>query len=81
MKIQPLVSEKSIQASTLNQYNFKVPVKAKKTQVRKQVEEEHKVKVLKVRTLKPKKGQAWKKAIVRIKQGQKIPGFGAEDEK
>lgn len=67
-----------------NQYVFKVDPRANKIQIRKAIEEIFKVKVIAVRTLntKPKlkrKGQApegytprWKKAIVTLKEGDKI---------
>ena len=82
--VGPHVSEKAaIAADTNNQYVFKVALTAKKAEIKKSVEQLFKVKVENVRTLRVK-GKAkrnkhgvstrttWKKAYVRLQQGQDI---------
>ena len=75
--IRPVVSEKSYEQITQNQYTFKVHQDAHKTQIRQAVEELFGVEVSKVNIIamkaKPKrrgafKGvrPAWKKAIVQL---------------
>jgi large subunit ribosomal protein L23 len=84
--ISPVVSEKSYSLIEDNKYSFRVHPKAHKTQIRQAVEELFDVKVegvnvLKVRP-KPKRrgfhrGQkpGWKKAIVQLREGDKIEIF------
>jgi large subunit ribosomal protein L23 len=86
----PHVSEKAaIAADDSNQYVFKVAVDATKAEVKKSVEQLFKVKVDKVRTLKVKgkvkrnrygfsTKPTWKKAYVRLEQGQDIDFATAE---
>ena len=84
--IRPVVSEKSYEQITLNQYTFRVHKDAHKTQVRQAVEELFDVTVVRVNILKvqpkPKrrglyKGMrpGWKKAIVELKAGDSIEIF------
>ena len=80
----PHVSEKAaVVADMNNQYVFKVAVDATKLEVKKAVEQLFKVKVDDVQTLKMKgkvkrnrygysKRPSWKKAYVRLEQGQDI---------
>jgi large subunit ribosomal protein L23 len=80
----PHVSEKAaIVGDASNQYVFKVAVDATKLEVRKSVEQLFKVKVSNVTTLKVKgkvkrnkygfsTKPTWKKAYVRLEQGQDI---------
>ena len=80
----PHVSEKAaIAADQNNQYVFKVAVDATKAEIKKSVEQLFKVKVDNVRTLKVKgkvkrnryglsAKSTWKKAYVRLEQGQDI---------
>ena len=80
----PHVSEKaSIVADLNNQYVFRVAVDATKFEVKKAVEQLFKVNVADVRTLKVKgkvkrnrfgfsRKPSWKKAYVRLAQGQDI---------
>jgi large subunit ribosomal protein L23 len=80
----PHVSEKAaIVADLSNQYVFKVAVDATKLEIRKSVEQLFKVKVNNVTTLKVKgkvkrnkygfsTKPTWKKAYVRLEQGQDI---------
>ena len=84
--IRPVISEKSYEQITQNQYTFRVHKDAHKTQVRQAVEELFDVKVTSVNIVqmpaKPKrrgmiKGTkpGWKKAIVELKAGDKIEIF------
>ena len=86
----PHVSEKAaIVADSNNQYVFRVAVDATKSEIRKSVEQLFKVSVEDVQTLKVKgkvkrnrhgfsTKPTWKKAYVRIAQGQDID-FAAAD--
>jgi large subunit ribosomal protein L23 len=86
----PHVSEKAaIVADLNNQYVFKVAVDATKLEVKKAVEQLFKVKVDNVQTLKVKgkvkrnkygfsTRPSWKKAYVRLEQGQDIDFATAE---
>ncbi len=84
--IQPRISEKSGHLSALNKYVFKVLKASNKVEVKKAVEAFYKVKVVqvnminnkgKVRTFGKTKGktQAFKKAIVTLRKGDKIEGL------
>jgi len=84
--IAPVVSEKSYSLITENKYSFRVHEKAHKTQIRQAVEELFDVKVVGVNVAKvqpkPKrrgmhKGTkpGWKKAIVQLREGDKIDIF------
>ena len=80
----PHVSEKAAIAADLNnQYVFKVALNATKSEIKKSVEQLFKVKVDNVRTLRVKgklkrnrhglsARSTWKKAYVRLQQGQDI---------
>jgi large subunit ribosomal protein L23 len=82
--IAPILSEKSvITKDEQNRYTFRVNVKANKTQIKKAIETLFKVKVSAVRTaILPGKlhrvgrhegyRSDWKKAMVTVKEGQKI---------
>ena len=82
--IGPHVSEKAaIAADMNNQYVFRVAIDATKLEVKKAVEQLFKVDVADVQTLKVKgkvkrnrygysKRPSWKKAYVRLEQGQDI---------
>ena len=86
----PHVSEKSAVVADLNnQYVFRVAVDATKLEVKKAVEQLFKVTVDDVQTLKVKgkvkrnrygysKRPGWKKAYVRLEQGQDIDFASAE---
>ena len=84
--IAPVVSEKSYSGLADRKYTFKVHKDAHKTQVRQAVEELFEVKVERVNIVKvqpkPKRRglnrgtkPGWKKAIVRLKAGDKIEIF------
>jgi large subunit ribosomal protein L23 len=84
--IAPVVSEKSYSLIEDNKYSFRVHPRAHKTQIRQAVEELFDVKVESVNVLKvqpkPKRrglhrGQkpGWKKAVVRLREGDRIEIF------
>ena len=85
--IAPLITEKTMTATTVSQYTFEVHPRATKTQIRHAVEEIFSVSVVKINTTnvagKVKnfarrgvrtsgKQSDWKKAIVTLAPGQKI---------
>lgn len=88
--IGPHVSEKAaVVADMNNQYVFRVAVDATKLEVKKAVEQLFKVDVADVQTLKVKgkvkrnrfgysKKPSWKKAYVKLEQGQDIDFASAE---
>jgi len=83
----PLITEKTMElVETANRYTFKVPKTANKVEIKKAVEAVFNVEVIKVNTInvlrKAKKvgkyaglKAGYKKAIVQLKDGQKIPAF------
>jgi len=84
--IAPVVSEKSYSLIEDNKYSFRVHPKAHKTQIRQAVEELFHVKVEGVNVVqvrsKPKrrgmhrgKKPGWKKAIVQLREGDRIEIF------
>ena len=86
--IAPLISEKSMNAASFGKFTFKVSKKADKKQIKREVENKYKVDVLSIATsiVKGKKRRfgakrtevalsSWKKAIVKLKAGQKIEVF------
>ncbi|HNT98328.1 MAG TPA: 50S ribosomal protein L23 [Elusimicrobiales bacterium] len=82
--ISPILSEKSVtQKDEANRYTFRVAAAANKTEIRKAVESLFKVKVSAVNTVSVRgkfhrvgrsegRRSDWKKAIITVKQGQKI---------
>ena len=84
--IEPIVSEKSYEATTRGSYTFKVHPDAHKTQIRQAVEELFGVKVERVNVIKvqakPKRRglhrgtrPGWKKAVVQLRAGDTIEIF------
>ena len=85
--VKPLMTEKSsIETEKTNRYVFVVQLKANKYQIRSAVESMFDVKVVNVRTAVlpgkvkrsgrlTKKTSSWKKAYVKIQDGQKIELF------
>lgn len=80
---RPLVTEKSVDNAGLHKYTFEVDPRANKIEIRKAVEDIFKVKVRKVNTMNFKgkkrafgryvgKISDWKKAIVTLREGEKI---------
>ncbi len=83
---KPLITEKGTGLLNQNKYVFKVDRRANKHQIREAVEKAFKVKVAKVRVITmPTKTKGfgrlrgerspWKKAIVTLKEGEKIKEF------
>jgi len=79
----PQITEKATELAKDNQYTFKVLLDSNKTEVKKELEELYGVDVVGVKIVKSPKKQrkvgrisgwrkGYKKAIVRIKEGQKI---------
>lgn len=84
--IAPVVSEKSYSLIEASKYSFRVHPRAHKTQIRQAVEELFDVKVLSVNVIKvqpkPKRRgvsrgtkPGWKKAIVKLREGDRIEIF------
>lgn len=85
--ISPIISEKSEnQVHENNTYTFKVSINANKIEIKHAIEKIFSVKVLDVNTIrmlgKPKslgryngKRPDWKKAIVKLREGDKIAAF------
>ena len=84
--IRPVISEKSYEQITQNQYTFRVHKDAHKTQVRQAIEQLFDVKVERVNIVKvqakPKRRglhrgirPGWKKAIVQLRKGDTIEIF------
>ena len=82
----PIVTEKATAAGEHNQYAFKVDQRATKTDVKKAIEAIYGVKVVDVRTQVRQErdrtfkygktpGKTWKRAMVRVAEGQKIELF------
>ena len=85
---RPIFTEQSLKQAGLNRYTFAVPVWADKGLIKKSAQKTFGVTVEGVKTIiykgKPrrvrrsrveKKGQSWKKAVVLVKEGQKIDLF------
>jgi large subunit ribosomal protein L23 len=81
--LEPIISEKTVRLKQENKYVFKVDWKANSTQIGKSIEEKFKTKVAKVNIMKmlgkkkrlgkySGKTSHWKKAIVTLKNGEKI---------
>ena len=84
--VKPLVTEKASAMMQENKYTFVVALDANKTEIRQAIEELYKVKVLNVTTLRVMgktkrmgkyqgKRSDYKKAIVRLAEGNTIPVF------
>jgi len=84
--IKPLITEKNTMLGAQGKYTFKIDRRANKTQVKEAVEAIFKVEVTAVNTISvpPKsrrvgrtigKTQAWKKAVVTVRPGQRIELF------
>ncbi len=87
--LRPVISEKSVAQTDLNNYTFAVGRDSNKFQIKDAVESEFKVTVIGVRVMwvKPKQKRrgrrtlgtvpGWRKAVVTIAAGQKIELFEA----
>ena len=88
--LRPVISEKSMDQSTVNKYTFAVADEANKLQIKAAVEELFKVTVLDVNVLTSKRKEKsrnrrrgrqvgytspWKKAVVTVKAGDSIEFF------
>ncbi len=84
--VKPLVTEKASAMMQENKYTFVVALDANKTEIRQAIEELYKVKVLNVTTLRVMgktkrmgkyqgKRSDYKKAIVKLAEGNTIPVF------
>ena len=84
--VKPLITEKNTMIGALHKYTFKIDSRANKAQVRDAVQSIFKVNVTKVNviTVPPKtrrvgsssgKTSPWKKAIVTLREGQRIEVF------
>ena len=84
--IKPIITEKTTNLMEENKYTFEVDKNANKIEIKHAVESIFKVNVVDVRTLnvksKPKrmgkyvgKTSSWKKAIVTLKPGERLPIF------
>ena len=85
-KILPLITEKTLKLTQENKYTFLVDPKINKTQIRKAIEKMFNVNVEDVKTMNYKerirgvtkirsRRKRFKKAIVKLSPGQKIPIF------
>jgi large subunit ribosomal protein L23 len=89
--VRPIITEKMTELGDKRQYAFEVPTTVNKIEVGKEVEKKFNVKVTSVRTVivkgkrknqMTKRGRfeghtkTWKKAIVTLKEGDKIDYFG-----
>lgn len=91
--ISPIITEKSLAKTEKGYYTFIVAQKANKVQIVKAVADLYGVEVRSVNVIRVKgeeklirgrfkvKTKDYKKAIVSLKAGQKIPGFGVEEKK
>ena len=88
--LRPVISEKSMDQSTVNKYTFAVADEANKLQIKAAVEELFKVTVLNVNVMTTKRKEKsrnrrrgrqvgftspWKKAVVTVKAGDSIEFF------
>lgn len=84
--VKPIITEKSMDNTAMNKYTFKVAPGVNKIEIRKAVEEIFNVNVTNVNTVsvkgkKRRRGRyvgttsPWKKAVVTLKEGQKIEAF------
>lgn len=89
--LRPIITEKMTILGESRQYAFEVPMSASKIEIGKAVEKKFNVKVTSVRTMVVKgkrktqltrrgrfegRTKTWKKAIVTLKEGEKIDYFG-----
>ncbi len=89
--VRPIITEKSLALTAQRQYTFEVDRRANVLQVAEAAAAQYKVTVESVRTItvrgeerRTRKGtghtRGWKKAIITLKKGDKIPGFEIETE-
>lgn len=85
--LAPIITEKAISKISEDRYTFRVATKANKPQIAQAITDAYKVQVIKVNIINKKGDKVfvrgkhtgtkknWKKAIVTLKKGQKIPGY------
>ena len=84
----PIITEKSMKDAGANKFTFRVNLQSDKNKIRKAIEDKFKVDVIGISTIIVKGGtkrqgtrrievskKPWKKAIVKVKDGQKIDLF------
>ncbi|MBI1863794.1 50S ribosomal protein L23 [Candidatus Woesebacteria bacterium] len=93
MKIKPVISEKSLNEAKSGKYTFLFPIKVTKPEIKKLVDQIFDVHVLTVKTITKKGGsrltmlgkkqsiKSIKKAVVTLKEGEKIEIFDVKKEK
>ena len=93
MKIKPIMTEKSLEEAKNGRYTFAVPVNFKKGKIKETISDIFGVHVKTVRTMNTKPGQktniyrkkinvrAFKKAVVTLKDKEKIDIFNVDTEK
>ena len=90
---RPIITEKSMMATSAGKYVFRVCDAANKHQIAEEIEKMYKVEVMSVNIVRVQghkkmiRGRArvsvkpWKKAMVTLKKGQKIEGFEMKENK
>lgn len=89
--LRPVITEKSITQAAFNQYTFEVDRRANAIQIAQAVSDHYGVTVIDVRVInvggvvrRNRRGlgftRDWKKALITLKKGDKIPGFEIETE-
>lgn len=87
--LRPIITEKTLGLAANRQYTFEVDTRANVITIGQEIANYYKVTVLDVRIIRvsgkvrrTRRGvgqtRQWKKAIVQLAQGQKIPGFELE---
>lgn len=92
--LAPIITEKTMKDAALGKFSFKVAIQADKKRIKKAIEEKFNVNILaawtmivkgrKIRVGKRRnevKLSPWKKAIVKVKKGQKISLFEIGEKK
>lgn len=94
ISLRPIITEKSLKDASIGKYTFEVPTWSDKKSIKERVKDIFSVEPVGIKTLtykgKPKRalrtraiitGKKWKKAIVQVKEGQKIDLFETKGEK
>lgn len=92
MNLTPLITEQSMKETQANKFSFKVPSWSNKNEIKKAINSRFTVDVVSISTVLvkgrtqrvgarriEKKVTPWKKAIVKLKEGQKIGIFDASE--
>ncbi|MBI2590169.1 50S ribosomal protein L23 [Candidatus Berkelbacteria bacterium] len=82
IQLKPVITEKSLRLVSESQFTFRIPRYSNKLTIERAVEQAYKVHVIDVNiaktAAKPKRNGVTSpkiKAIIRLKKGEKIPGF------